>query len=312
MFCSTIIPTIGRPSLDRAVNSVLTQDFAADDYEIIVVNDSGRPLPPADWQQSPNVHLLHTQRRERCVARNTGAAIARGDYLHFLDDDDWLLPGAYAALWKLATRVQGAGLFVGGSQLMDRESIPLIQLQPQMSGNCFLPVMAGEWVPLQSSIIKSEVFFSVGGFNPAIPGIEDVDLSRRLALHHDFSVTGELVACIGMGPANSATDSQVARKYGRQVRELILEEPDAFHRMRAFATNAFWHGRIARIYLTSVVWNCGHRNLFKSKSRMIMALTEFVLAWRYLSSAQFWRAVVKPYESDTFAKGIQAAGKQNQ
>ena len=76
MFWSTIIPTIGRPTLARAVNTVLAQGFSMADFEIIVVNDAGKPLPPAEWQQAPNVKVVNTERRERSVARNTGAAIA--------------------------------------------------------------------------------------------------------------------------------------------------------------------------------------------------------------------------------------------
>jgi len=53
MFCSTIIPTIGRATLARAVQSVLEQDFTAADYEVIIVNDSGKPLP-ADDGRNPN------------------------------------------------------------------------------------------------------------------------------------------------------------------------------------------------------------------------------------------------------------------
>ena len=101
MFSSTIIPTISRPTLSRAVCSVLSQDFTSADFEVIVVNDSGQPLPDAAWQYSERVRIIETNRRERCVARNTGAAIARGNYLHFLDDDDWLLPDALEAFWAV-------------------------------------------------------------------------------------------------------------------------------------------------------------------------------------------------------------------
>ena len=81
MFCSVIIPTIGRAAVTRAVQSIIDQTFTADDYEIIVVNDSGKPLPAADWQQLEQIQVITTNRRERCVARNAGAAIARGKYL---------------------------------------------------------------------------------------------------------------------------------------------------------------------------------------------------------------------------------------
>ena len=39
MFISTIIPTIGRPTLSMAIQSVLDQGLALDEFEIIVVND---------------------------------------------------------------------------------------------------------------------------------------------------------------------------------------------------------------------------------------------------------------------------------
>lgn len=55
-----------------------------------MVNDSGRSLPYMDWQNSPHVQIIEANQHERSVARNTGAAIARGIYLHFLDDDDWM------------------------------------------------------------------------------------------------------------------------------------------------------------------------------------------------------------------------------
>ena len=41
MFLSTVIATIGRPTLRRSVESLLSQQVAPDDYEVIVVNDSG-------------------------------------------------------------------------------------------------------------------------------------------------------------------------------------------------------------------------------------------------------------------------------
>ena len=65
MFCSTIIPTIGRPSLSRTVESVLNQAFSEDSFEVIVVNDSGEKLDSHDWEHSERVQIIQTSRRER-------------------------------------------------------------------------------------------------------------------------------------------------------------------------------------------------------------------------------------------------------
>jgi len=58
-------------------------------------DQSGQSLPMEDWQRSPRVTIIRTDHLGRCIARKGGAAVARGAYPHFLDDDDYMLPGAF-------------------------------------------------------------------------------------------------------------------------------------------------------------------------------------------------------------------------
>lgn len=307
MFCSTIIPTIGRPALNRAVESVLDQSLPGEEFEVIVVNDSGRPLPEAGWQGSVRVRVIETQRRERSVARNTGAAIARGRYLHFLDDDDWLLPGALHGFAVLARSTEADWLY-GGSQLVDRQGQALIQLHHGFAGNCFIQVMAGEWIPLQASLIAARAFFAAGGFNPRITGPEDIDLCRRITLHGDVAGTTAIVACIGMGTENSTTDYDRSPQYSRWAREAILAEPGVFGRMRASAHTPFWQGRLARVYLTSAVWNFREKRPLVGLSRLFFGAAGLAMAGGGLLAKDFWRAIAGPYVSETFRRGFREAG----
>ena len=159
MFCTTIIPTVNRPTLAQAVNSILDQDFSREDFEVIVVNDSGSPLEETGWMKSERVRVINTDHLERCVARNTAAAMARGKYLHFLDDDDWMLPGAFEALWKLAEQDKKATWLYGGYNLVNDQGDLLEECRPDEQGNCFVRFVAGEWLPLQAAIIASSAFF---------------------------------------------------------------------------------------------------------------------------------------------------------
>jgi glycosyltransferase involved in cell wall biosynthesis len=308
MFCSTIIATIGRPTLARAVESVLEQAFTAGDFEVVVVNDSGQPLVPQDWHSSDRVRIVETSRRERSIARNTGAAVATGRYLHFLDDDDWLAPGALHTLWSVAQPSTATWIY-GGSQLVDRRGHPILELRHGVSGNCLVQAIAGEWIPLQASIIDASAFFAAGGFNPLISGPEDIDLLRRLCLQGTLAGTPNVVARISWGAESSTTDHERHPAQSRWARERILNQPGVLARMRASAGSSYWQGRILRAYLTSLAWNVRRRRLLVAASRAACGLAGLALAGRRALSPAFWRAATRPHASEAFAEGLREANR---
>jgi len=87
---SVIVRSIGRPTLARALASLQAQTYA--NWELVLVNASGPPLEVGAW---PAERLRYVERGAalgRSAAANLGLEAARGEYLVFLDDDDWLYP----------------------------------------------------------------------------------------------------------------------------------------------------------------------------------------------------------------------------
>lgn len=302
MFCSTIIPTVGRPTLSRAVHSVLDQMDEHREYEVIVVNDSGKSLPEQAWQKSARVRIIHTNQHNRSVARNAGAAIAKGKYLHFLDDDDWMMPGAFNRFWKLANSSKAAWLY-GAYRLVDNTGKTITEIHPDLARNCFMQVLAWEWLPIQASIIETGAFFAVGGFAPLhtlLGGFEDVDLSRQIACKYDMDHTSNVVTCIRAGDESSTTNYVDMFRQNRQSREKAVATPGAFGRMRASALDSpsrssYWYGKIVYYHLASMKWHLSHGSLFTATSRAIHALRALVTAGRHGLSADFWHGVAKPH-----------------
>lgn len=287
MFCSTIIPTVGRSTLGSAVESVLNQAFRADDFEVIVVNDSGSRIPDAAWQHSPRVRLVDTQRRERSVARNTGAAIAHGRYLHFLDDDDLLLPGALERFWHTAQTSNASWLF-GSYQSVDNNGTVLHEFDPPVCGNIFALLVAGEAIPFQASLLDSRSFFAAGMFDPLLSAGEDRDVGRRLALIANVERVHTTVAQIRVGQAGSTTNWAMLAENDRWGREKVLCDKRARHRLEAAAHSAYIRGRISKSYLASMLWNVRRQNYSVAASRAVTAIS---FARWHMFNAPFWKGV---------------------
>jgi glycosyltransferase involved in cell wall biosynthesis len=272
IFCSTIIPTVGRSTLSHAVCSVLDQKFTEAGLEVIVVNDSGRTLPEAEWQLSNQVRIIDTNHRERSVARNTGAAVAHGKYLHFLDDDDILLSGALEAFWLLDRECE-ADWLLGGWRTVDNDGNLVEEFYPPLRGNIFALLVAGEGLPFQASLLRTEKFFKAGAFDPTIIGVEDRDLGRRIALIGEIGHTSCLAAEIRIGQQGSTTNWGILAEDDRWCREKALSAPDAFHRLHMSASTNYWSGRVTRAYLASTVWNFKRRNRLIALSRLLAGVS---------------------------------------
>lgn len=101
MLLSTIIPVYNtKPYLNKAVDSIITQQMSAGEHEIILVDDGSTDGSSEVCDEYglryPNlVRVIHKQNGGVSSARNIGITEARGRYIHFMDSDDWLIPGAY-------------------------------------------------------------------------------------------------------------------------------------------------------------------------------------------------------------------------
>lgn len=289
IFCSCIIPTINRATLSRAVNSVLSQGADGFEFEVIVVNDSGEKLAVGDWQASPRVLVVNTNRRERSVARNTGAAVAAGEYLQFLDDDDILLPGALQRFFEVS-QARNAAWIYGGYRTVNNSGEVIQEWRPAIEEEVFGLLVAGESIPLQASVIRSREFFAVGGFNahPALVGVEDRELCRRLALVCGL-VRGEgLVSEIRIGQAGSTTNWATIAASDRIGRENALCLDGALCAIERSVRSGYWRGRVTRAYLGSAAVNMARRQYCLAVSRAAAAVR---LVHRYALSPAMWRGL---------------------
>jgi glycosyltransferase involved in cell wall biosynthesis len=97
-----IIPTIGRPLLERLLDQASVQIGAAD--EILVIGDGFQPAGAAmvEKRKDPRIHY-HEFGPSKCWGhpqRNYAMLLASGSHIMFLDDDDETIPGAFDIIRK--------------------------------------------------------------------------------------------------------------------------------------------------------------------------------------------------------------------
>ena len=95
----TIVITVynTEPYLKRCLDSCLNQEGVdSEDFEVVVVND-GSPdhsklIIDKYVKEHPNIRCVDQENQGLSVARNNGMKAASGDYIWFVDSDDWINP----------------------------------------------------------------------------------------------------------------------------------------------------------------------------------------------------------------------------
>ena len=91
MKLSIIIPVYNvEKYLPKCLDSILNQSFK--DFEIICINDgsSDNSLKILEEYKDKRIIIINKENAGSGVARNAGLEIAKGEYIFFVDGDDWL------------------------------------------------------------------------------------------------------------------------------------------------------------------------------------------------------------------------------
>ncbi len=107
MKISVIIPVYKvEKYLDKCVESIVNQTYK--NLEIILVDDGSPDNCPAMcdvWaEKDERIRVIHKENGGLADARNAGMDIATGDYIGFVDSDDWIEPNMYEMLLKNALK----------------------------------------------------------------------------------------------------------------------------------------------------------------------------------------------------------------
>lgn len=213
MFFSIIIPLYNKaPYVEKALRSVAAQTFT--DYELIVVDDGSKDDSAVVaerciydcWQSQSKpqqVKLIRQANAGVSTARNNGVAVSQGQYICFLDADDWWEPTFLEEMAILIAEFPDAGIYgtnytiinetrhktrvasVGVEEGFEKGYINYCKVYAK---TMYMPLIS------ISVAIPRKVFDEMQGFKPHLKLGEDFDLWIRIALKYKVAFLNKPLA----------------------------------------------------------------------------------------------------------------------
>lgn len=190
---SVLIRSMNRPQLQDALDSLALQTYP--NIEVVVINarrEEHRHL--GAWCGRFPLRVVSTGKPlMRSPAANVGLANADGDFLLFLDDDDWLAPGHIAALVAAlksddACRVAYAGVELRGP---NREPLDVDPMnEPFDVGRLY----GGNYIPIHAILFARTLLVEGLRFDDTLDVYEDWDFLLQLARLSGFVHVDEISA----------------------------------------------------------------------------------------------------------------------
>lgn len=233
---SVIIPIYNaKRYINRCINSICIQDYP--NIEVIIIDDGSKDGSSEicdKYADSDNrIKIIHQTNLGVSIARNNGINNCSGDYLVFVDADDFLFPGAISHLYNNMTQTNSE--LVCGSYVMEktRKRKKIISYQDKVYkdndyDDNFIDILRkisnAPWGKLfDTEIIRKNHI----NFPEKIPYAEDTTfLIRYCKCISSLSVCGEILYNYNYIDYNSAVNKFYPDLY--QYFDLVLKEKDKF------------------------------------------------------------------------------------
>mgnify|MGYP000321373830 FL=1 len=216
---SVVIPTYNREQyLQKALGSVLAQTYQC--FEIIVIDD-GSTDDTATLIRSfkKDITYIYQENQGISKARNVGIRNSRGDFIAFLDSDDYWFPEKTELQIALFQKHPEYGMVASRCASIRLDGRYRETNRPGSSGWVLEQLFRANFIRTSSAIIRRECFNRIGLFDEELKECEEYDLWLRIAAQYPIGFINKSLAVYIDNPTGVSTDSLTGRLYRLKVLE---------------------------------------------------------------------------------------------
>lgn len=197
---SVIIPVYNRERyIKQALDSVLAQTYA--NFEVIAIDDGSSDSSLAILNEYQRLHpdkirVLVQKNAGPSVARNNGIMAARGEYIAFLDSDDYWAANKLEKQLALFEKHSNVAFVYSGYSLIDEMGNVFEERRPEpdFQGNIHDKLwLEANIISGGTLLVQREKLMRIGLFDIDLRGAENLDLRLRLSAHGDVYFAEDLL-----------------------------------------------------------------------------------------------------------------------
>ncbi len=217
---SIVIRSMDRPTLAKALASIAVQTWPA--IEVVLVNAKGESHAPVGDRCGPfpMQAVSGGGRLSRSQAANAGIAAARGEWICFLDDDDWFSPTHIEALaLRLLREPQAVAAYSGVSCVEVDESGASHEVMQYNLEFDAARLILENYLPIHAVLFRRAAALRLAGFDESLPIFEDWDFWLQLSRGARFEHVDQVSATYRLGSGDSGLYGNTAlqEEYAQRI-----------------------------------------------------------------------------------------------
>ncbi|SDW89224.1 glycosyltransferase family 2 protein [Flavobacterium degerlachei] len=199
IYFSVIIPLYNKEKfIEATLRSVLEQSFT--DFEILIINDGSTDSSAEIIKKfnDPRIRYFSKENEGVSAARNFGIDKVQGEFIAFIDADDYWYPGFLEEMFQNIKKYPEQKVFSAAIEIETSKSVFPAQYSITKTSDCeivnYFSASSKETVICTScAVFNKSIFEEIGNFDTQIKSGQDTDLWIRIGLVHPVVFSWEIL-----------------------------------------------------------------------------------------------------------------------